>query len=120
MGQSTSLAGGGGQDRKDGGLCGGSHSNSHPHSLQLPSTIMGDGVHSGGVHSVEKESTGKAYGGEGGERGAARPLEIRPASPSRRLHKSSDGLTSFGLGIHPFQEASPDRKLHPPEQERFL
>jgi hypothetical protein len=59
MGQSTSLGWGGGEDRKDGGLCGGKPFKQPPLPLQLPST-MGDGVHSGvGCTPWRKKAQGR-------------------------------------------------------------
>ena len=91
-----------------------------PQTATPPSTAAkhngGWGALRGGVHSMEKESTRKAYRGK---RQAARPLKIRPGSPSRRPIKAPMVSMSFGLGTHPFQEASPDRKLHPLNRKDF-
>lgn len=55
MGQSASLGGRGTpEDRNDGDLCGGNHSNNSP----TPSTAA---RHSGGWGAVEGESIGQAY-----------------------------------------------------------
>lgn len=106
MGQSASL--GGGPPRT--GKMGKTIQTAPPLPLQLPST-MGDGVLSGvgGVHSGG-ESLGQAYRGK---RCAARALKIRPASPSRRPHKNSDGLSVLS------RKPPPDRKLHPLNRKDF-
>lgn len=117
MGQSTSLGGGGAEDRKDGGLCGGNHSNSHPLPLQLPST-MGDGVHPGvGCTQRRKKAQGRPIEEK---RWAASPLKIRPACPSRRLIKTPDGLNVLWFRNPPFPGSLPRQEAAPPEQERFL
>lgn len=98
MGQSASLGGRGTpEDRNDGDLCGGNHSNNSP----TPSTAA---RHSGGWGAVEGESIGQAYGGK---HRASRSLKIRLASPSRCLRKNSAGLNVPWFRNTPFPGSLP-------------